>query len=45
MEKRISEHKVNTLIEGLEKKLKQVISDVDSDSCKNNNERFLSCEE
>ena len=45
MEKRISEHKVNTLIDGLEKKLKQVISDVDSNSNQNNNERFSSCEE
>jgi hypothetical protein len=45
MEKRISEHKVNTLIAGLEKKLKQNIDDVESELTKSSNEKFESCEE
>ena len=45
MEKRISEHKVNTLIAGLEKKLKQNIDDVDSELTKSSNEKYESCQE
>ena len=45
MEKRISEHKVNTLIAGLEKKLKQNIEEVDSELTKSTNEKFESCQE
>lgn len=45
MEKRISEHKVNTLIAALEKKLKQNTAEIDSNQTKNNNERFTSCQD
>lgn len=45
MEKRVSELKVNTLIDGLEKKMKEYVLQIDDTQMTNSNEKFLSMNE